>query len=150
MEDRRPQDAVARGAPSGATGPRWGRIGLAVLLLVLLLAGAVYGYTVVRERLESARQIDEATALLKSADATVMAAGVQAFLHDVVDRQAELGKLAKRRQTLARGIKAADGKLSNARFIENAPPEVVEREKQRLAAMRQELEAVEKALSQLQ
>jgi valyl-tRNA synthetase len=84
------------------------------------------------------------------ADATVMAAGVQAFIHDVVDRQAELAKLTKRQQTLTRGIQAADGKLANARFIENAPPEVVEREKQRLAAMRQELEAVEKALSQLQ
>ena len=84
------------------------------------------------------------------ADATVMAAGVQAFIHDVVDRQAELAKLTKRQQTLTRGIQAADSKLANAKFIENAPPEVVEREKQRLAAMRQELEAVEKALSQLQ
>lgn len=72
MEDGQPQDAVAQGTPPGAMSPRWGRIGVAVLLLVLLLAGAVYGYTVVRERLESARQIDEATALLKSADATVM------------------------------------------------------------------------------
>jgi valyl-tRNA synthetase len=84
------------------------------------------------------------------ADATVMAAGIQAFLHDVVDRQAEEAKLTKRRQTLAQGIKGAEGKLANAKFLENAPAEVVGREKQRLAAMRQELEAVEKALSQLQ
>ena len=84
------------------------------------------------------------------ADATVMAAGMQAFLHGVVDRQAEEAKLTKRQQTLAQGIEGAVRKLANAKFLENAPAEVVGREKQRLAAMRQELNAVEKALSQLQ
>ena len=93
--------------------------------------------------------VDPANAAAVASDATVLAGGMQAFVHDVVDRPAELAKLTKRQQTLAKGIKGVEGKLGNAKFLENARAEVVASERTRLAGMQEELEAVEKALSQL-
>ncbi len=82
-------------------------------------------------------------------DATVLAGPVQALVHDVIDRPAELARLRKRQQTLQRGVAAAEGKLGNEGFLSRAPREVVGRERERLAAMKDELQAVEKALSHL-
>jgi valyl-tRNA synthetase len=84
-----------------------------------------------------------------AADATVMAGGMQAFVRDVVDRDAELGKLTKRQETLAKGIAAAEGKLNNPKFRDKAPADLVARETERLAAMKDELSAVVQSLELL-
>jgi valyl-tRNA synthetase len=82
-------------------------------------------------------------------DATVVAGPLRALVHDVIDVDAERARLAKQQETLRRGIASAEGKLGNDRFVQNAPPEVVQRERERLEAMRGELATVENALAQL-
>jgi len=82
-------------------------------------------------------------------DATVLAGNVRALVHDVVDRETELSRLRKRRETLRRGVASAEGRLNNDGFLSRAPQDVVARERERLESMQEELQAVEKALAQL-
>jgi len=74
---------------------------------------------------------------------------VTAFVADVVDVEAERARLEKERATVARGIASAEGKLSNAKFVANAPPAVVEAERKRLAEMQGRLDAIDGALAAL-
>jgi len=52
-------------------------------------------------------------------------------------------------QTLLKGIKAIEGKLANPDFLSKAPPDLVERERQRLGQLRRDMEAVGKSLDAL-
>jgi len=81
--------------------------------------------------------------------AVVAAASVKLYIHDVVDVAAERARLTKQADTLAKGLAGIEGKLSNEGFIRKAPPEVVQRERERMAALAAELEAVRKSLEAL-
>ncbi len=70
-------------------------------------------------------------------------------LLDVVDVEVERQRLARQRDRLQRQIGGSEQKLANAGFLNNAAPEVVERERQRLADARIELQAVQQNLSHL-
>ena len=70
-------------------------------------------------------------------------------LLDVVDVEVERQRLAKQRDRLQRQIGGSEKKLANAGFLNNAAAEVVERERQRLADARIELQAVQQNLSHL-
>jgi len=59
-----------------------------------------------------------------------------------VDLDAAERKRAAERQRLESEISRAQGKLSNARFVEKAPPDVVAAEREKLARLRQELDAL--------
>ncbi len=61
---------------------------------------------------------------------------------DEVDLDAAADKRAAKRTELEAEIKRAAGKLSNAGFVDKAPPAVVEAERAKLAALRAELEAL--------
>ncbi len=54
-------------------------------------------------------------------------------LSDLIDRDAERERLAKELERLAGEIRRAEGKLGNAKFVDRAPPEVVDKERERLA-----------------
>jgi valyl-tRNA synthetase len=69
---------------------------------------------------------------------------------DVVDREAELQRLTKQKETLTKGVRGIEGKLANENFVSKAPAEVVQRERDRLEELRQELAGVEDALAALQ
>ena len=81
--------------------------------------------------------------------AVVAAAGVKLYIHDIVDAAAERARLTKQAEALARGLAGIEGKLSNEGFVKKAPPEVVQRERERMAALTAELEAVRKSLDAL-
>jgi len=81
--------------------------------------------------------------------AAVTVAGVKLFVLGIIDRDAERARLNKRRQMLERGIGAIEAKLSNESFTRKAPPEVVGRERERLAELRRDMEAVAGALEAL-
>ena len=61
---------------------------------------------------------------------------------DAVDLGAAERKLAERRRTLEAEIARCAGKLANEGFVAKAPPAVVESERAKLAALREELSAL--------
>ena len=81
--------------------------------------------------------------------AAVAAGGVKLYVLDIIDRPAEIARLTKQAQTLRRGVGAIEVKLASAGFLAKAPPELVQRERQRLASLQTDLAAVEKALETL-
>jgi len=80
---------------------------------------------------ESAPQ--SATALLGGMKILVPMAGL-------IDVAAELARLGKRRQKVEQDLARSEAKLGNARFVANAPAEVVEQERDRVAQFKRELE----------
>jgi valyl-tRNA synthetase len=73
--------------------------------------------------------------------ATVAVPGGVIAILEGIDPEAQAGRAEKRREVLRAEIARAQGKLGNAAFVANAPPEVVERERQKLRALEEELEA---------
>ena len=73
-----------------------------------------------------------AVALLGTLEILVPMAGL-------IDPAAELTRLLKRQSKSEADLQKMDGKLSNAEFIRNAPPEVVAKDQQRLAELRTEI-----------
>jgi valyl-tRNA synthetase len=57
----------------------------------------------------------------------------------LIEPEAELERLAKRRRKLEIDIAKLDAKLSNADFVRNAPADVVAKDQARLAELRGEL-----------
>ena len=94
------------------------------------------------------RVVDEAAGPPAGA-AALMAAGVRLFVLGIIDPRAEIHRLGKQKATLDRGIAGIEGKLANAGFLAKAPAQVVAAERQRLEALRRDLEAVEAALAAL-
>ncbi|MBN1556506.1 MAG: class I tRNA ligase family protein [Phycisphaerae bacterium] len=85
-----------------------------------------------------------------SADAaSVSAGGVKLSILGAVDRDAEITRLTKRKETLTKGVMGVQNKLNNHSFIAKAPEDVVQREKARLEEMRRDLQAVEESLTAL-
>jgi valyl-tRNA synthetase len=58
------------------------------------------------------------------------------------DRTQVNGDVDAERERLRKEIARAEGMLGNERFVENAPPEVVEAEREKLARYRRELDAL--------
>jgi valyl-tRNA synthetase len=65
---------------------------------------------------------------------------VALFASDAVDLEAEARRTAERRETLQAEIARAEGKLANEKFVARAPAAVVQGERDKLAALRAELE----------
>ena len=57
----------------------------------------------------------------------------------LIDPTAELDRLAKQQRKTEADLNKMEGKLSNAEFARNAPPEVVAKDRQRLAELRTEI-----------
>ncbi len=68
--------------------------------------------------------------------------GVAVFASDAVDLEAEARRTATRRATLEAEIARAEGKLANERFVDRAPAAVVQLERDKLAALQAELDAL--------
>ena len=81
--------------------------------------------------------------------ASAVAGDHEIHLLDVVDVEVERRRLARQRDRLQRQVAGSEKKLANAGFLNNAAAEVVERERQRLADARAELQAVQQNLSHL-
>jgi valyl-tRNA synthetase len=83
--------------------------------------------------------------------AHVARTGVEVFvdLKDFIDEDAERARLEKEKDRLAGQIAGTEKKLANEKFVQRAPAEVVQRERDRLAQLKENLAAVEKALEKL-
>ena len=74
-----------------------------------------------------------ATALVGNLEILVPMAGL-------IDKDAELARLAKEIEKLGKDLARIEGKLSNSSFVDRAPAEVVEKERAKLADQQQVLE----------
>ena len=66
-------------------------------------------------------------------------------IFDVVvkpDRRKVNGNAEAERERLRKEIARAEGMLENERFVQNAPPDVVDAERKKLARYRRELDAI--------
>jgi valyl-tRNA synthetase len=67
-------------------------------------------------------------------------AGVELLETEGVDPEAVAARIEERREKLRAEVKRGEGKLSNEGFVAKAPADVVDAEREKLAAYRAELE----------
>lgn len=81
--------------------------------------------------------------------AVAVGEGVELFVHDVVDVEAEKARLIKQREKLESEISRAEKKLGNENFVSRAKPDVVEKEKEKLASLQEQYADLQKNLDSL-
>jgi len=89
---------------------------------------------------DAERTADAATAVVRDAEI---------FVVGVVDVAKERERLARQRDQISGRLEGARKKLGNENFLAKARPEVVEKERERVAALEVELATVEKHLADL-
>jgi valyl-tRNA synthetase len=68
---------------------------------------------------------------------------VEILSSEAVDAEQVRRRVGERRETLRAEVRRSEGRLANESFVQNAPGEVVEAEREKLAAYRAELEELE-------
>ncbi len=97
------------------------------------------------------KEFEAGIAIVKPPNAAVAIADVtEVYVHDAIDLEAEKRRFEKQKQEIERAKKATEAKLSNKDFVKKAKPEVVARAKEKLAELSEQLEVVEKHLSELE
>jgi valyl-tRNA synthetase len=90
-------------------------------------------------------RVQEGAAIFRRSGVLVPLEGDEKRIFDVVvkpERQKVNGNVEAERARLEREIARAEGMLANERFVANAPPEVVEAEREKLTRYRRELDAL--------
>ena len=72
-------------------------------------------------------------------EAMATVSGIELLAAEGVDAEAVAARIDERREKLRSEVARGEGKLSNEKFVANAPPEVVEEERAKLEAYRAEL-----------
>jgi len=70
-------------------------------------------------------------------------------MRNFIDVEAELARSEKQREKIAGWIAGSEKKLANEKFVSRASPEVVEKERQKLAGLKEELAALDQSLVKL-
>jgi len=83
------------------------------------------------------------------ASAGVTAGALRGYVLGIIDVEAERERLTKQAQTLEKGIGGIEKKLANENFVNKAPAEVVQREKERLEDLRGQMASVRQSLEAL-
>ncbi|MEM9345582.1 MAG: valine--tRNA ligase [Planctomycetota bacterium] len=81
--------------------------------------------------------------------ATVIVSDVTVYLHDVIDIETEKARLEKLLADKQKQVKTFEGRLSNEKYVNNAPAHLVQETKDQHAAAVKELEQVEQQLADL-
>jgi len=71
------------------------------------------------------------------------------YVEGVIDVAAERDRLCKQKEQLANGVRGIEAKLGNEKFLTRAKPEIVQRERERLGQLQDQLATVEKNLEDL-
>ena len=96
-------------------------------------------------RAEALRRVQEAAVMFRRSGVVAPLEGEEKRIFDVVvkpERQKANGNADAERERLRGEIARAEGMLANKRFVQNAPPEVVDAEREKLARYRRELDAI--------
>ena len=91
----------------------------------------------------------DAEAKRPAGSAVKVTAGLEIFVHDVIDDAAELARLDKEHARIMKEIGICEKKLSNPRFVDRAPADVVALQRERVAGYRESLGAIERNRAQL-
>ncbi|MCB9886883.1 MAG: valine--tRNA ligase [Planctomycetes bacterium] len=88
--------------------------------------------------------------LQRTPDAAIVVQGsAKAFLLGVVDLEQERAKLHKEAEKLRARIGGIEKKLGNEGFVAKAPPEVIQKERDNLTTLQQQLAGIEQSLGEL-
>ena len=86
----------------------------------------------------------------RTPDAAIVVLGsAKAFLLGVVDLEQEKAKLHKEAEKLRARITGIENKLGNEGFVAKAPPAVIQKERDNLATLQQQLAGIEQSLAEL-
>jgi len=103
------------------------------------------------KQLAGVEEFSASAETLRPPDAAVgITEAMEVYVHDAVDPQTERQKLQKQKDKVSKAKAAAEAKLNNENFVTRAKPEVVAQARQRLAELTEQLQMIEKHLSQLQ
>ena len=67
----------------------------------------------------------------------------------LIDKEAEIARLEKEILKIAKDLPRIEGKLSNPKFIDKAPEQVIAKEKEKLAALRSSQKNLEQQLEKI-
>jgi valyl-tRNA synthetase len=100
--------------------------------------------------LAGVKEFQAGTDIVKPANAAVSIADVmEVYVHEAIDPEAEQRQFEKQRQQIEKTKESVEAKLANENFVTKAKPEVVAQAKARLAQLIEQLNTVEKHLSEL-
>jgi valyl-tRNA synthetase len=71
------------------------------------------------------------------------------YVHDAIDVEAERKRLEKQKQQIENAKKGVEAKLKNENFVSKAKPQVVQQAREKLNQLAEQLQMVEKHLSEL-
>ncbi|MHC4203644.1 MAG: valine--tRNA ligase [Planctomycetota bacterium] len=101
-------------------------------------------------QLAGIKEFNAGTDIVKPANAAVSIAGVtEVYVHEAIDPDAEKLRLEKQKQQIEKAKASVEAKLGNENFVNKAKPEVVAQAKDKLAQLVEQLNTVEKHLSEL-
>ena len=101
-------------------------------------------------RIGSSQWLDDDADTSEYSVALVADLKVLVSLKGLVDLEDELARLGKLLQRELADLKRSEGKLGNSRFVDNAPPAVVEQEHQRLATHKTKVAGFEAQIKKLE
>jgi valyl-tRNA synthetase len=94
-------------------------------------------------RLEAINWLDDGESAPESAIALVGDMKILIPMAGLIDKEAELARLEKEIQKIHNDLPRVEGKLNNPAFVNKAPPEVIDKEKAKLADLRSMLNNLE-------
>ena len=81
--------------------------------------------------------------------ATAISDNMEIYVDGVIDVQAERNRLVKQKTEINDALSRSQAKLSNEKFVNRAKPHVVQRERDRLQQLSEQLDTVQKNLDDL-
>jgi len=101
-------------------------------------------------QLAGLKEFHAGTDLARPANAAVAVAdAAQIYVHDAVDPKAERLRFEKQKQQLEKAKNAVEAKLANENFVSRAKPEVVAQAREKLVQLTEQLNTVDRHLSEL-
>ena len=97
---------------------------------------------------EDLRVVADAKRPVDSASAVI--GGLQIYVHDISDDEAERRRITKELAEVEKLIKGKESKLANENFVKNANPEVVQAERDRFDDLQNRRRALEGSLAELE
>jgi valyl-tRNA synthetase len=82
--------------------------------------------------------------------ATAVSEEMEIYVEGVIDVEAETERLVKQKEELSAALAGCEAKLNNENFVTRAKPEVVQRERDRLEQIKEQLATIQKNLDDLQ